>query len=46
MDNNIGGFGDDPLTTDPDTDNPNAARSKFNAAANKDKKKNFFKKVS
>lgn len=45
MDANLTGFGDDPLTTDPDTDNYNYGRSKIPLAASKDKKKTFFKKV-
>ncbi|CAF0780662.1 unnamed protein product [Adineta steineri] len=45
IDQNIPGFGDDLLGNDIDGDNHSLTKSRLNINANKDKKKNFFKKA-
>lgn len=45
IDQNNQGFNDDMFGNDLDTDNHSVSKSKLNANMNKDKKKNFFKKV-
>jgi len=45
LDQNIPGFGDDLLGNDIDGDTHSLTKSKLNINTNKDKKKNFFKKV-
>jgi hypothetical protein len=45
MDPNISGFADSPISMDMVIDDPNLMKTKLTTAANKDKKKTFFKKV-
>lgn len=46
IDQNIPGFGDDPLGNEGDGDSLTKSKLNLNTTSNKDKKKPFFKKVS